>query len=867
MSNDVLQQAISDGDVTAVRMAIPADGLPERLRPNVWSPLMLAADGGHLEVVHLLLNAGAEPNVRNRYGWTALLRASEKGHSEVARVLIDAGADVRVREHSSSISPANRNPLEWSISHGDGELLRVLLNAGADPDESVGKPGPPVFHAIEAERFDLLEVLLDAGADINAAGGSGIRRETLLTWAAREGTTDLVRTLLDRGADFNRTDSDGWSPLMWAANCNRLESLDLLLEAGADGSLRNRCSPGVYTHPSNYNLTALELATQRGHATVVERLLAPGELEQQGLGTALLWASMNGTTEITRQLQAAGGDLDPAAEAAGWTPLMTAAVTGNASHLKELLDVNADVNAVTDRSATALHLACAHGQPESVRLLLKAGADPSVKDEFFRTPFWMAMERSHVSVVSVLLEAGVDTEERDRWEVSPVMRAVQQGQVKLVRLLLTSGECPADRFGHAFEEAVSDGNCDIVRTLGEFTPAAIKDACLLKAAEDGSPELVQTLVSVGASVAARDRAGATPLIIAASHWRVRPEVVRVLLEAGSEVNTRGRDDVTALMKAACVPRSGDVLSALLCSGADPDLRNRQGRSALDRAAEQYWWSHDETLRWSHDETLRAEIEQILGPHEPRPPHRRWIPFDARQTLKRKWRNRTRQFLRAAATDDLASLQQLAAQRVHPDVQLRRGWTALHAAAEAGHAGIIRFLLSCGAGLDIQDDASGATPLHLAATGGHVEAIRELLAHWAETEVFDRFDCTPLTASAAAGQVAAARLLLEHGALVDAGNDIVTPLMAAARYGQVAMIDLLLDHGADIDRYDLKESYTALMLAAQFGQAAAVRRLAARGADVNRMTEWFETPLSLACREGQSEIVVLLRELGATERVD
>ena len=56
------------------------------------SPLILAADNGHRNVVHLLLERGANPNMTNQRGETPLVLGAKKGHKDVVQLLIDRGA-------------------------------------------------------------------------------------------------------------------------------------------------------------------------------------------------------------------------------------------------------------------------------------------------------------------------------------------------------------------------------------------------------------------------------------------------------------------------------------------------------------------------------------------------------------------------------------------------------------------------------------------------------------------------------------------------------------------------------------------------------------------------------------------------------
>ena len=92
--------------------------------------LIPACERGHVEVVKTLLQAGVDPNHVNKLGWTGLLEAillSDGGprHQEIVRLLIDAGADVNLAD-ADSVSP-----LAHARQRGQGGIERLLLAAGA----------------------------------------------------------------------------------------------------------------------------------------------------------------------------------------------------------------------------------------------------------------------------------------------------------------------------------------------------------------------------------------------------------------------------------------------------------------------------------------------------------------------------------------------------------------------------------------------------------------------------------------------------------------------------------------------------------------------------------------------------------------
>lgn len=107
--------------------------------------------------------------------------------------------------------------LEYAIYHSPLTLVRELLAAGANPN-------PP--SALHAGFPPLLAVL----AKVNARSGS----------RARTDVPDLLRLLLRYGADPNQRGLNDWTALHMAASERSVEAIRILVEAGADPTLRTR---------------------------------------------------------------------------------------------------------------------------------------------------------------------------------------------------------------------------------------------------------------------------------------------------------------------------------------------------------------------------------------------------------------------------------------------------------------------------------------------------------------------------------------------------------------------------------------------------------------------------------------------------
>ncbi|MGC7153788.1 ankyrin repeat domain-containing protein [Paenarthrobacter ureafaciens] len=114
---------------------------------------------------------------------------------------------------------------------------------------------------------------------------------------------------------------------------------------------------------------------------------------------------------------------------------------------------------------------------------------------------------------------------------------------------------------------------------------AIQDSAFLYAGAEGFNEVLQLTLEAGADVRSTNRYGGTALIPASEHGHT--ETVRILIAAGVPVNHVNNLGWTAMQEAVLLndggPRQQDVVRQLLEAGADPDIRDREGRTALQNA--------------------------------------------------------------------------------------------------------------------------------------------------------------------------------------------------------------------------------------------------------------------------------------------
>ena len=120
---------------------------------------------------------------------------------------------------------------------GDLKRVQVLVEQRADKEKTGGSFGyTPLIIASYNGHLDVVRYLVEQGADIEKAVDYG---DTPLIWASAEGPLEVVRYLLEQGADVNKTNDSGSTSLHMAAYHGNLEMAKLLMVYGADLNARN----------------------------------------------------------------------------------------------------------------------------------------------------------------------------------------------------------------------------------------------------------------------------------------------------------------------------------------------------------------------------------------------------------------------------------------------------------------------------------------------------------------------------------------------------------------------------------------------------------------------------------------------------
>ncbi|XP_040210011.1 ankyrin repeat domain-containing protein 29 isoform X3 [Rana temporaria] len=225
-----------------------------------------AARKGNLALLQLLLNSGrVDVDCRDSTGTTALMVASYGGHTQCVRELVLHGADINLQRESGATA------LFFAAQQGHDEIVKFLFEFGASTEFITRDGATSLFMAAQGGYVDVIRLLLTYGAKANQPRQDGT---TALWIAAQLGYSEAVRVLLLRGADRDASRIDGTSALFKAAAKGfsdvieellkfsptlgvlkngstalhaavlggSIKSVALLLEAGANPSMRNKAN-------------------------------------------------------------------------------------------------------------------------------------------------------------------------------------------------------------------------------------------------------------------------------------------------------------------------------------------------------------------------------------------------------------------------------------------------------------------------------------------------------------------------------------------------------------------------------------------------------------------------------------------------
>ena len=586
-----LGAAVHGGHADVARLLIDA-GADVNADAGGGPPIFHAVRRGHAKVVELLIERGADLSVRDASGDTLLYEVAGSTHADVADILLRAGAD-----------PNERNgdglpPLVAAAIRGDVRIVRALLAAGAEVNPPKAARGgrskgarrklagdednwsPPLVYAADIGHLEVVRTLLDAGADVTAKDGYG---QTAYEAARRQNRREIAMLLKDAGA---------------AAKPSKARPVDLLMaaEIGDVAAVREAIARGMRVDMRSGIHDEAGLGSQLKGVKPKDRLKAvmgaftsmdagmrmfsammkDAEEERQGAAwhhgmSPLHIASKHGHAEVVRVLLEADATRDLRSsepEHSGWTALHYAAAGNHVKVMRLLIDAGADVaneaeDILGDATGTPLHVAAAHGQAEAVRLLLERGgkhASTAGGD----VPLARAAAGGHHDVIRLLLDAGAKPDGRAGKNGRTALHAAAgAGRVETVKLLLDAGVDP-NVAGDEGTPLNAAANGDIARRSGD------KQRMLA---------VMKVLIDAGADVNRAGTDGETPLFNAVR----TPPAVELLLARGANPKRLARDGCNALHRAVAHNKLESV-KMLLAAGVDPNVIGREERyTCLDAA--------------------------------------------------------------------------------------------------------------------------------------------------------------------------------------------------------------------------------------------------------------------------------------------
>lgn len=433
-----IASAFNNNDILCELLQHGADMNLKTTNKNYWTPLTLAVgiqteenkenekitstQSRRIETIKLLLSHGAGIDLCKENGVSPLYIACQEGHADIVQHFLINRANINIRTKNGT------SPLTIACHEGHYRIVDTLLRNEADIQSSMEDGSNPLFIACQQGHADIVNLLLQKEADANRCLKDGT---SPLFIACQEGHDTIVQMLLNKNADTNLCKTNGESPLYVACQKGYEKIVNDLLASGAEVNMckKNRASP-------------LYIACQKGHNIIVQELFEKGadiDIRATDGASPLVVACQYRHVKVIEVLLQNGAKPD-LCMVNGTSPLITACKYGQERIVQLLLDKGADINLCNKSGVGPLHISCQYGHDNIVQLLLNNKANVNLIGKFGDSPLHIASSHGYDKVVEQLLSKEADINVCDESGDSPLVLARKKGHDTIVKLLIAKEE-------------------------------------------------------------------------------------------------------------------------------------------------------------------------------------------------------------------------------------------------------------------------------------------------------------------------------------------------------------------------------------------------------------------------------------------
>ena len=411
----IIIEAADSNDLNAVRAELSRDpSLAATANDTGDTALHHAAHRRSLAIAESLLDAGADPDAIRGDGYRPIHLALMKNF------VVGAGATEGRAIADLLLARGARWTMFLAALVGDLEFIRrALAHDRSAANEEDTNHHRPISAAARRGDFELVRLLVEHGADPSLPE-EGAPRGHALWSAVYNNHYEIAELLLKRGADPNGMVESSGTPMDMAADKPVL--LALLQAHG-----------GVPPHRPGDDIR--RAVAERRYADA-ERLISanPQVLDDANWGDGILAGpARDGNHELLELLFRLGAKVPPVSK---WAPYYYFKHERTAAFL---LEHGMDPNHMNWHRLTLLHHMAAEGEMSKARLLLDHGASIDAIDEDYRsTPLGLAARRGQLALVELLLDRGADVQHAGMAWATPLAWAMKKGHDAIAARLRTA---------------------------------------------------------------------------------------------------------------------------------------------------------------------------------------------------------------------------------------------------------------------------------------------------------------------------------------------------------------------------------------------------------------------------------------------